>query len=111
MIQELDGSGMLKARPDVQLIAEQNKEYKKIGAMRLKPGHTLFSVNMQTMEVLPVKVIRHVAIGMDGQAVKIQKTNYDPKLYYVSALNKKNALRHYRKALNQYFSNLKSKKT
>jgi hypothetical protein len=111
MIHGLDDGGILKLSADTELIAEQEKEYKKIGGMRLKPGHTLFSVNMQTLEVLPVKIVKQIAVGLDGEPVKIQKTNFDPKLYYVSALNKENAMRHYRKALNQYFLNLKSQQT
>jgi len=106
----LDHGGLLKVSPDVQLIAEQQKEYKRVGRLPVKPGHTLFSVNTQTMEVLPVTILKQIAVNTEGKPVKIQKTNYDPKLYYTSALNKKNALKHYRKAINQYFQNLKFKK-
>ena len=71
--------------------------------MRLKSGHTLFSVNINTLEVLPVAIVKQIVVTMDGKPEKIQRTNYDPKLYYTGALNKENALKHYRKALNNYF--------
>ncbi|MDD4970821.1 MAG: hypothetical protein PHT07_15445 [Paludibacter sp.] len=106
MIPAFDGGGALKLSPDVQLIAEQNQEYKRIGYMSLKRGHTLFSVNTETFEILPVKIVKQVAVDLDGQLVKIQKTNYDPRLFYTSALTKETALKHYRKRLNEYFAKL-----
>jgi hypothetical protein len=106
-MQEFDSGGLLTATPESEIVAKQQQEYRMIGRMPVKPGHTLFSVNTATLEVLPVKIIKHIAMNLDGKPVKVQKTNFDPKLYYTSALNKENALKHYKKAVTIYLQNLK----
>jgi hypothetical protein len=98
----LDSGGLLKVTAESEIVAKQQQEYKMIGRMPVKPGHLLFSVNTQTLEVLPVKTLKQISIGVDGKPIKLQRTNYDPKLYYTSALNKKNALKHYKIVIKKY---------
>lgn len=99
----LDNGGAIKLTPDVELIAEQQKEYKMIGRIPVRPGHTLFSVDPRTMEVKAVKITKQVAFNIKTQsAQKSQRVDYDPNLYYCSALNKKNAVKHYKRAIHKY---------
>jgi len=37
-----------RVKPDTQLVAETQKEFKHLGRIRLKPGHSLFAFNTKT---------------------------------------------------------------
>jgi hypothetical protein len=109
-MQEFDSGGLLIGKPETEIVAKQQQEYKMIGRLPVKPGHLLFSVNTETLEILQVKTIKEIAVDTTGKPVKIQKTNYDPKLFYASALNKKSALKQYNKVIQKYLQTLKSRK-
>jgi hypothetical protein len=91
----------LKLQPDTELVAEQEKHYKYIGSIGIKPGHQLFSVHMDTVEVKLVEIKRVKDVGLKGNIINRTQTLLDPKLFYCSALNKKNALKKFRKTFNR----------
>ena len=77
----------------VELLEQQRQEYKLIGSMRKVPGHTLFSFNVQTGEIKPVKLIREASIGLDGNPVFKEKITVEKDCYYEQALNLKNFIK------------------
>ena len=61
--------------------------------MRKVPGHTLFSFNVQTGEIKPVKLVREASIGLDGKPVFKEKITVEKDCYYEQALNLKNFIK------------------
>ena len=77
----------------VELLEQQRQEYKLIGSMKKVPGHTLFSFNVQTGEIKPVKLVREASIGLDGNPVFKEKITVEKDCYYEQALNLKNFIK------------------
>ena len=77
----------------VELLEQQRQEYKLIGSMRKVPGHTLFSFNVKTGEIKPVKLVREASIGLDGKPVFKEKISVEKDCYYEQALDLKNFIR------------------
>lgn len=77
----------------VEPLEQQKQEYKLIGSMRKVPGHTLFSFNVQTGEIKPVKLVREASIGLDGKPVFKEKITVEKDCYYEQALNRKNFIK------------------
>lgn len=77
----------------VELLEQQRQEYKLIDSMRKVPGHTLFSFNVKTGEIKPVKLIREASIGLDGNPVFKEKITVEKYCYYEQALNLKNFIK------------------
>lgn len=57
------------------------------------PGHTLFSFNVKTGEIKPVKLVREASIGLDGNPVFKEKITVEKDCYYEQALNLKNFIK------------------
>ena len=77
----------------VELLEQQRQEYKLIGRMRKVPGHTLFSFNVKTGEIKPVKLVREASIGLDGNPVFKEKITVEKDCYYEQSLNLKNFIK------------------
>lgn len=77
----------------VELLEQQRQEYKLIGSIRKVPGHTLFSFNVKTREIKPVKLVREASIGLDGNPVFKEKITVEKDCYYEQALNLKNFIK------------------
>ena len=77
----------------VELLEQQRQEYKLIGNMRKVPGHTLFSFNVKTGEIKPVKLVREASIGLDGKPIFKEKITVEKDCYYEQALNQKNFIK------------------
>ena len=85
--------GVFNPKPQILHEAEQRREYKHIGQIRLRPGMKLFQFDTQTMELSETKVISQVNITLKNGPVRLRRANFDPKCIYIPALNKKNAMR------------------
>jgi len=96
-----------RVKPDTQLVAKTQKEYKHLGRIKLKPGHGLFAFNTKTTHLKKVEVQSQVMIDVKGQKREIKRAYQEPDTIYVTALNARNALR---KIINQ-FNNFKSLQT
>lgn len=72
------------------------KKLIRLGSIIPKRGHTLFKINVETMEVSKAD-FNEVAVSFDG-AIK-RKVVIEPGFDYVSALNAKNALRIHKRKL------------
>lgn len=79
-------------RNDVEIVQKTRTEYKYVGTIRRKRGHTLFSFDTETRKIEPVELQRNVAVGIDGKPLVSNKvTTFNPKLIYFFALNMRNA--------------------
>lgn len=67
---------------------------KYLGGIRLHPGHSLWEYNPVdgSLEAVEVKVESAYVVSIGGGVTK-RKETIDPSKRYVTALNKKNALR------------------
>ncbi len=91
-------------KPDVEVVAKVKQEYKLLGRIRLKRGHSLFAFNVNTAQLKRVELKREVMIGMKGEQIKRSKAFQEPDTIYITALNAKNAF----KKVFQHFQKLKS---
>jgi hypothetical protein len=82
-------------KDQVKLVAEQQqeKQLKLLGSHLPKRGHTLFEVEIATGEISVAKLEGEIVIGIDGQQTLTRKIVSKDGFAYVSALNKKNALK------------------
>jgi hypothetical protein len=53
----------------------------------------LFSFNVKTGEIKPVKLVREASIGLDGKPVFKEKITVEKDCYYEQALNLKNFIK------------------
>lgn len=84
---------VVKPEKEIHAQVKQKQEYKFIGSIRMIRGLKLYSFNTSTFKLKVVEIQRKVSVGMEGEAVKHNKAQYNPKLIYVQALNEKNAAR------------------
>jgi len=96
-----------RVKPDTHLVVETQKEFKHLGRIKVKPGHSLFAFNTKTTYLKKVEVQKQVMIDLKGQKKETKKAYQEPDTIYVTALNARNALR---KIINQ-FNHFKSLQT
>ena len=90
----------LKTTPDVQLIAEMQKEYTLRGKMKIKRGLILFVVfPYDNWAVNPVKIVTSIAVDFNNKnkTVKTYKAYQEPDGFYVWAINKETAVKKLKK--------------
>lgn len=92
----------IQLKPDTHLIAETQKEFKLLGSIKLRPGHSLFAFNTKTTTLKKVDLKKEVHIGMKGETIKRSKAFQEPDTVYVTALNAKNALKKIIKSFIQF---------
>lgn len=97
-----------KERTEIQQKKKQQKEHKLIGSIRHHPGLTLFSVNIKTEEVKPAEFVKESLITWNqavmqskGKGNITRKIVVEKDCIYIEALNKGNALKKYRKLLEE----------
>lgn len=83
--------------------AEQKKQQKHIGSIRLRRGLTLFQMNTETGKISKVSFDEtHVNPDFNKGKVNVRhKVTYNPKMLYVQALNMKNAKKKFEKIAKQ----------
>lgn len=75
-----------------QEVTQKKKvEYKKIGCMKHRNGHTLFSFNVKTGEWKIADVQGKAIINFDKTVTKEKKILIEKDCIYIEALNLKNA--------------------
>jgi hypothetical protein len=94
-----------KLTPEIEVNQEKREEtnFRLVGSLLVLPGHKLFGVNMDTLEVT-IAAIEYPTVKMnkDMTVTAKKKVFYSPNIYYTSALNKENALKHYIRTLKKY---------
>ncbi len=92
----------IRAQPDTQIIAEAPKEFKMLGQIDLKPGHSLFAFNTKTAHLRKVDLKREAIFTLEGGVLTKSKTFVEPDTIYVPSLNAKNALKKVLKSFIQF---------
>ena len=81
-------------RPEVrtEVVQQQQREYKLIGKLRRRPGHTVFSLNVKTGEIKPAPMVCDATLTMSGKTEK-RRIDIESDCIYRQALNKKNFIK------------------
>jgi hypothetical protein len=84
-------------------VAPVRQEYHLKKSMTIKPNQTLFKLNLTTLEVEPVPVVKTIAkINAQGKLEGHKRVNADPNCLYYGAYNSAMAAKHFEKMLNKY---------
>jgi len=83
----------VRVRPDIQVIAEVQKEYRLLGHIKMKPGHSLFAFNTISTHLRKVDLKKEGLITNNGKVITRSKVFQEPNTIYVTSLNAKNALK------------------
>lgn len=76
---------------EIEVIDKQRQEFKLIGRIRKRPGHTMFSYNLRSGEVKVAEVLSRSAINyMTKKPIANAKIVIEKDCIYRQALNKKN---------------------
>lgn len=70
---------------------KQQAEYKKIGYIKHRSGHTLFSFNVKTHEWKVAEIVGTATINFDRTVTREKKVTVEKDCIYIEALNLKNA--------------------
>lgn len=84
------------SKEQIEYLQKQQQEYRLVGKVRKRTGHTLFSFNTKTKEI-KVAEIKHEVKLANGMAVKTAKIAVKPDCYYEQALNEKNFIKRLKK--------------
>ena len=74
-----------------EVTQKEKTEYKKIGCMKHRNGHTLYSFNVKTGEWKIADVVGTATINYNGTVAKNKKVTIEKDCIYIEALNLKNA--------------------
>lgn len=78
---------------------DKQQEYRLVAQMRLKRGLSVFYYDMNTGEVEKLEIKKKVAIGYDKKVKKTNEAQDKKNCIYVQALNKKNAIKKFKKMI------------
>lgn len=81
------------SKQQIEVLAEQEKHYKKIGSMKVVPGHIMFCYNTVTNQISRAKYMTECSMDFRGNPVYKKKLVVDPNCFYEQALNKKNFIK------------------
>ncbi len=79
-----------------ELVAEQRKEFGRIGAQRRLPGLTLYEYDLTTGEIREADVETEATLRLDGPVGRTGRVDAKELCLYVQALNIENARRKFR---------------
>ncbi|MFA6917028.1 MAG: hypothetical protein WC222_11570 [Parachlamydiales bacterium] len=94
----------------IELQDKVRQEYKFFGSVPLRKGMILYEITMSTGEIKPLHIERNAALDITtGKPVFNSKAIYNPKCFYIMAINEKNAIRKYNKIVMQAMQKVKQK--
>lgn len=79
-----------------ELVAEQRKEFGRLGAVRRLPGLTLYEYDLTTGEIREAAVETEATLRLDGPVGRTGRVDAKELCLYVQALNIGNARRKFR---------------
>ena len=79
-----------------KLVAEQRREFGRIGAQRRLPGLTLYEYDLTTGEIREATVETEATLRLDGPVGRSGRVDAKELCLYVQALNIENARRKFR---------------
>lgn len=98
-------------KEDLNIPAEHRKinQLKHVGQLKPKPGHSLFELDVNTGRITKPEIkISYVFVGNERKTLR-RKVIQKPGCLYVTALNKKNSIKHFGKLLAMNFPVNKTK--
>jgi len=87
---------------EVSAVKPVKKELKFLGSLKPKPGHTCFQLNLQTGEITVAEfqsAEAHYAKIAQGDKSVRKKLIVKENCLYVTALNKKNSIKHFKRLI------------
>lgn len=88
--------GILSDKISTESVIPDKQEYKFIASIPHKAGMRLFSFNPENGDIKEVKLNSKAALTLEGMAEVSHEAQYDPRLRYVQAINKRNAERKFK---------------
>lgn len=79
-----------------ELVAEQRRQFGRIGAQRRLPGLTLYEYDLTTGEIREADVETEATLRLDGPVGRTGRVDAKELCLYVQALNIENARRKFR---------------
>lgn len=79
-----------------ELVAEQRREFGRIGAQRRLPGLTLYEYDLTTGEIREATIETEATLRLDGPVGRSGRVDAKELCLYVQALNIENARRKFR---------------
>lgn len=80
-------------KDEIEILDKQQHEYKFIGRQRKVPGHTMWSLNIKTMEIKKAPVEHAKAVDFTGSPTHSDRIVVEPNCVYRQALNRKNFIK------------------
>lgn len=100
---KIDPQDQLKNTVEHRQVAPVQHEYHLKGSMKILPNQTLFKLNLETLVVEPVPIVKMIAeLKADGSVNARNRANADPHCIYYAAYNSAQASKHFRKILNKW---------
>lgn len=85
------------SKQQIESLAEQEKELKYVGAMKVVPGHTMFQYNRQQSTIKKAEYTTEAILDVKGYVKYKKKLTIEPGCFYEQALNKKNFIKRLKK--------------
>lgn len=90
-----------KDKIEISVQQKQQIEREFIGSLKPKNGHIVFEINVKTGKIIPAVFDDLGIIKFTGEAFK-KTITINKDCVYISAMNKTNALKKFRKVLEKY---------
>jgi len=83
-----------------KIVSKKKQEFKFLGSCKKKKGQKLYACNTDNFEVYEVEIIKRTTFDVMAKKEKsTHKTTVNPNHPHLFALNKKNAVRKFKKLL------------
>jgi len=92
----------LKIATDTELVAEIQKEYTLKGSMKTQRGLILWAVMYPELTAEKVHITETPIMNFDRTTKVERKAFFDPKVIYMWAMNKENAIRKIQRSIELY---------
>lgn len=86
-----------KAKAEHKIVAEEKRQNQFLFSTKVKPGHKMWELDVNTKEIKEAEVNRFVIVGKDGKDKKKARVQIKKDCLYMPALNLKNAEKRFKK--------------
>lgn len=93
-----------KDNTELSVQQKQQVEREFIGSIKPKNGHIVFEINVLTLEIVPAKFDELAILKFTSEKLK-RTITINKDCVYISALNKENALKKFRKVIEKHAKN------
>lgn len=96
-----DNTFKIQPEQAIEQKVQSQREYKRVGQVRLKKGLSLFYYDVVTGEVGKVEITKKVSVGMNKKAIHQKQAQHNENHIYTQALNMKNAVKKFKKIVDK----------